>query len=84
MNCVEFIDVLDAFLDGELTKTKEKEAEEHLRTCENGKCIYHSQRKIKELIKKCCPKIQAPEGLHTRIRQTIIIEEMRTYKEKER
>ncbi len=68
IDCQQFLEQIELYLDGELGGSLRAEIEEHLGRC--GPCMDHSdfQRRLKELLRARCGCDQVPAHLLDRIR----------------
>jgi mycothiol system anti-sigma-R factor len=71
MNCDECLERLDRYADRELTDAEVEEVRGHLERCPPCDECYRLQANLKRVVKVCCDKGRAPEGLRARLRQIL-------------
>jgi len=68
--CIDYLELLSAYVDGELTEYDRKRVEEHLETCENCSAILDLYREMSVASDEGC--IPAPEALRAGVMEKVL------------
>ena len=68
--CIEYLELISAYIDGELTEYDRKRVDEHLETCENCSAILDLYREVSVSAEESC--VPAPEALRVGVMDKIL------------
>lgn len=71
MNCTQFLESLNCYVDGELPAAVAAEADLHRRACQSCRGAVTSLLEVREALKQVAAKVQVPTALEERVRAAI-------------